>query len=157
MEPISKKYLNNNDFDKIYWHDSLLYKIEFDILDDAVLFYIDLQSPEPGHENADEDNVWFIPAILRFAGITDIKINIEWSESFNTPNISYIEREKIEISNSITDSVFYMYQIEFTGPTEGNIILPEVTEFELCLLGDPILFENEESYVTKRNEVLKNI
>jgi hypothetical protein len=154
---ILKKILKNNDFDKIYWHDSLLYKIEFDIVNDDVLFYIDLQSSEPDQENASEDNMWLIPAILRFAGITDMKINIEWSDSFNVPNISYIEREKIEISNKITDNVFYKYQIEFTTPTEGNIILPKVTEFELCLLGDPILFENEESYVTKRNEVLKNI
>jgi len=156
----NKKIFSNNDFDSIYWHDSTLVSILFDQAEFSdVKLIIDLVlKSHPSKTSSDKSRYVLIqqPAVVKFLSVTNMKINLQWNEVILDPTFAYIEREKLHFSNNIDEQTFYKYIIEFNGTAEGNIILDKVPEFEMLLLGEPIIFKNEKDYIKKRNKIIKN-
>jgi len=145
------KITETNNFDSIYWHDSMLLSIEFDVLRSSVLLYIDLNISNI------ENNISYQPCVAIFENIPDFKMNLEWEGACVGPELAFIERQLIEKPKHFSASLdFYKYTVHFLDPAIGKIELPLVTDFKLITLSDPIIFEDDESYISKRNEIIKN-
>ncbi len=138
-------------FDEIYWHDSVLRSIEFDLLDDRIKLYVDLNV-------TNVDSIHYQPCIALFNYVHDLKINLQWESSNIFPEISYIERILIEKPANVVNNLgYYSYTIHFIEPTFGKIEFPMITDFELLHLSEPILVTNDEEYNIKRNEILERL
>ncbi|HMQ78262.1 MAG TPA: hypothetical protein PKE39_01115 [Ignavibacteria bacterium] len=140
-----------NDFESIYWHDSMLISIEFDVLKNSVSFCIDLNISNV------QNNISYQPCVATFNNVSNFRLNLEWESACVGPEIAFIERELIEKPKHFIDNLdFYCYTLHFLDPAIGKIELPLVTEFKLATLSEPIVFEGEEDYFKKRAEVMKN-
>lgn len=138
-------------FDEIYWHDSVLRSIEFDLLGSRIKLYIDLNV-------TNIDKIHYQPCIALFNYVHDLKINLQWESSNIFPEISYVERTLIEKPANVVNSLeYYSYTIHFIEPTIGKIEFPMITDFELLHLSEPILVTNDEEYNIKRNEILEKL
>ncbi len=155
----TKKLLLDNDFESIYWHDSILNTIIFDQTDYSDFnLLIDFIVESHPSKNSDKEKDYVLvmqPAIVKFLYATDVQINLKWKNVIINPTFAFIERKKLNFTNKIDNQSFYKYIIEFNGSNEGNIILDKVPNFEMNLLGDPILFKKKEEYIKKRNRIIK--
>lgn len=140
-----------NDFDSIYWHDSILMSIEFDVVNDNVLLYIDLNISNL------ENNISYQPSLLILYNVPDFKIELKWENAGIKPGIAFIERELIDKPRHFTTNLdIYKYLIHFLDPAIGKIEVPLIEDFKLILLTEPIKYENDVDYYKKRFEVIKN-
>lgn len=139
------------DFESIYWHDSKIMSIEFDIINNNIIFYIDLCICNV------ENNVSYQPCLVTFYNVSNFKMNLSWEDSCINPQISFIERELIDKpKHFIQDLDYYLYTIHFLNPSIGKIEMPNITQFKLIMLSQPILFQSEEDYYKQRYEAIKN-
>jgi|GEM_PF-2001017 len=153
------KNFNNNNFNDICWHDSRLVCINFNQTEHSniiLLMDIILESHPSTTSNSLEDySLIMQPVLVKFLFVTEAKFNLNWDGGrIIEPTLAFIERKKSNFSNKIDATVFYNYLIEFRD--EGNIALSNVPDFEMIMLGEPIVYKGEDDYISKRNEILKN-
>ncbi|MCB0728420.1 MAG: hypothetical protein KDD00_13220 [Ignavibacteriae bacterium] len=153
------KNFGNDNFDDIYWHDSELISIYFDQTDgNNILLLVDIVlESHPNNTLSSIKGYTLIkqPALVKFLNVSEAKFNLNFeSGRIIEPTLAFMTRRKSNFLNKIDETVFYDYLIEFRN--EGNIKLKIVTDFEMKMLGNPIVHLSEDDYLFKRNEILKN-
>lgn len=143
--------IETKEFDSIYWHDSILMSIEFDVLNNNILLFVDLCISNI------ENNITYQPCLAIFNYATQFKMKLEWDNVSVQPEIAYIERELVEDPKMfLKEFNYYNYTVHFLDPVNGNIELPTIADFKLLFLSEPIKYENDVDYYQKRLEVIKN-
>lgn len=153
------KNFNNDNFDDIYWHDSKLISINFDqTCGNNILLLVDINlesHPKDTLKPLGDYTLIKQPALVKFLNVSEAKFNLNFeSGRIIEPIFAFMTRRKSNFSNKIDETVFYDYLIEFRN--EGNIKLKIVTNFEMIMLGKPIVCKIDEDYTNKRNEILSN-
>lgn len=153
------KNFNNDNFDEIYWHDSKLISINFDQTGgNNILLLVDIileSHPNNTLNPLGDYTLIKQPALVKFLNVSEAKFNLNFeSDRIIEPTLAFITRRKSNFSNKIDETVFYDYLIEFRN--EGNIKIEIVNDFEMIMLGKPILCKIDEDYTNNRNEILSD-
>jgi hypothetical protein len=87
------------------------------------------------------------PATLVFHGVTDPKIDIDWSrsgfrEALHPVSIAQLERERMQNQKVYLDRPYYSWRICLNWP-DGGLITFGAVGFTQTLRAEPILTENQ--------------
>jgi len=156
---VSIKNFSDNDFESLSWHDVPVRGFYFDDVENSFMLLIDyvLEWIHPNVHKIDNTyRHWQIPSILKFIWINDIEVNLKWKNWAMQLSIDEIVRKKILPPTKASTGTFYRYEINFSVPRDGKIILPIATSFGLHLLGEPYLYDNDENYKKYLRELMKS-
>jgi len=97
------------------------------------------------------------PAMLTFHGVTDLRINVEWSDSgfrqaLHQVSIHQIEREPVREQQVYLDRPCYSWRIGLNWPKDGEIVFGAVG-FTQLLLADPVLTSKQHLSFRERNRL----
>ncbi len=130
MTTESDHSITDAEFERIGWHDNLIYGIAFKTADpdandwtsDLVLDIDHIVEWVCGADRSMRFRV--APATLTFHGITDFSITLDWGASgFGTalqvPSIDRIERERVTDQKVHLDKPYYRWRITLDSPRDG--------------------------------------
>lgn len=153
---IQKRIYNENDYLENLWHDNKVYSLVFNDEKNKSRFKIEIDFILEWIYSDDQKSIktWQIPAILIFNNVFDLKINLGW-ESYIECERNTIEKKRKEGTN-LSDKEYSGFNINLGPRDNGQIILSNVTTFDMHLLGNPELCEGTYFDINKRNTIVKD-
>ncbi len=140
------------DFQRLSWHDSYVYGIKFpnpdiDVADWRSDLVFDIDYIVEWILGVDRSFRFLVsPADLIFHGVTDLRLSIDWADSFQTavPEIwiDGIKRDRIRDQKIYLDRPYYRWAIELVHPPGGEIAFGAVG-FTQVLRAEPLLIDEQ--------------
>jgi hypothetical protein len=148
------------DFERLSWHDNLIYGLRLDIGDIDVDDWRSELVLDIDHivewVRGDDARIRFrvAPADLTFHGVTDLRLGVDWGDSGHRTSLSEmsiagIERHRIENQMIFLDRPYYRWVIELNSPAGGEIGFGAVG-FTLVLRAEPLLIDEQKLKPTQR-------
>jgi hypothetical protein len=141
------------DFDRLSWHDNLVYGLRFDVGDsfrgdwhsDLVLdidHIVEWVCDETGR-----CRFRVAPATLTFHNVTDLKIAANWGDggcqvNLNEASADSITREQVQDQKICLDRPYYRWRIELNLPRGGEITFG-ASGFTQALRAEPVLRDEQ--------------
>jgi hypothetical protein len=152
---LKKRIFNENDYNEYLWHDNKIYSMIFDDEKNRSRLKLEIDFIIEWVYSKENTNIktWQVPAILFFNEVFDLKINLKW-ESYVQCEINNIEK-KIRTDSESTDEGFNGFIINIGPMDNGQIILSNVSKFEMHLIGEPQLCNGSYFDVKIRKEIIK--
>lgn len=156
--------ITDADFERIGWHDNLIYGIAFDTADPPSNDWTSDLALDIDHilewVRSEDEHMRFrvAPARLTFHGVTDFAIAIDWGLigsqiGLQLPSIDRIERHRATEQKVNLDRPYYVWRIALNAPHDGYITFG-AAGFTQRLRAEPILQDQQWIAPARRRAML---
>jgi hypothetical protein len=146
-----QQHASDSDFDRLSWHDNIVYGIRFDVGDffqgdwhsDLILDIDHIVEWVCSIDGGARFRV--APATLTFHNVTDLRIAIDFGDSgcrtaINELSIAAITREPLEDKERFPDQPYHLWRMELNLPQGGEITFG-ASGFTQTLRAEPVLLD----------------
>lgn len=150
MRNFDKHIWDENDFDKMGWHDSKIYAIAFEDDNFELMFDIDYilewVNPEESESNY---KFWVSPCTLVFRNVWNLDINLETGLNLEILDLHRANITKSKNESSITESSEYDWKVEINN---GDVSFRSVG-YRQYFRRSPVLIENQSIGLLRRGGI----